>query len=136
MVEMKVIYSGGLHCDLEHGPSKNRIQTDAPKDNMGRGEAFSPTDLVGAALASCILTTIAISAEREGIVLSGSEAKVLKEMITMPVRKIGRFILELKLPKDLNVAHRHKFEHIAISCPVHRSLHPDVKIEITFNYCL
>ncbi len=136
MVEMNVVYRGGLHCDLEHGPSKNKIQTDAPKDNMGRGEAFSPTDLVGAALASCILTTIAISAEREGIILAGSSAKILKEMVTEPVRKIGRFILELKLPKNLDENHRKKFEHIAITCPVHRSLHPDLKIEIKFNYCL
>lgn len=136
MVEMKVLYRGSLHCDLEHGPSSNMIQTDAPKDNNGRGEAFSPTDLVGAALASCVLTSIAISAERENLLLAGSEATVLKEMITTPVRKIGRFIVRLKLPKNLDETHRKKFENIAQNCPVLRSLHPDTKIEMTFEYSL
>ena len=136
MVTIRILYEGDLHCRLTHGPSGTVIVTDAPKDNNGLGQAFSPTDLVGAALASCVLTTLAISAEREGLVLAGSEAKVLKEMITEPIRKIGRFIVELKLPKNLDEKHRHKFEHIAHTCPVHRSLHPDVKIEMTFNYCL
>ena len=134
MVEMKVIYSGSLHCDLEHAPSKSHIQTDAPTDHHGLGKAFSPTDLVGAALASCIMTTIAISAEREGLVLAGSDVQVFKEMITEPVRKIGRFILRLNLPKSFDENHRKKFEHIAQTCPVHRSLHPDIKIEMTFEY--
>lgn len=136
MVEMKVVYTGGLHCDLEHGPSKTVISTDAPKDNKGRGEAFSPTDLVGGALASCILTTIALTAEREGLVLIGTEATIHKEMITAPVRKIGRFIVNLKLPKNLDETHRRKFEQLAHSCPVYLSLHPEIKIEMTFNYVL
>jgi putative redox protein len=136
MVEMKVIYVGKLHCDLEHGPSKKHIETDAPKDNNGLGEAFSPTDLVGAALGSCILTTLAISAEREGLVLKGSEARVQKEMVTAPHRRIGRFIVDIKLPKTLDEIHRKKFEHIAATCPVHRSLHPETLIEMNFAYTI
>ncbi len=134
MVEMTTVYQGGLHCELVHEPSKARIETDAPKDNAGRGEAFSPTDLVGAALASCILTTVAISAEREGLDLKGSKIVIKKEMVTAPHRKIGRFILNVNFPDHLDDRHRKKFEHIAETCPVHRSLHPDVKIEMTFNY--
>lgn len=134
MVEMSTVYLGDLHCELEHGPSKRKIETDAPKDNAGRGEAFSPTDLVGAALASCILTTIAISAEREGISIKGSKIVLQKEMITTPHRRIGRLIVDVSLPENLDEKHRSKFEHIAKTCPVHRSLHPDTKIEMSFKY--
>lgn len=136
MVEMKTIYSGGLHCELVHGPSKNRIETDAPKDNNGKGEAFSPTDLVGAALASCILTSIAIFAERENLSIKGSTAVVKKEMTSNPHRKIGRLILDIQLPKNLDEDYRRKFETLAKSCPVHRSLHPEVQIEMSFEYSL
>jgi putative redox protein len=133
---MTTTYLGQLHCELQHGPSGRKIDTDAPKDNNGRGEAFSPTDLMGASLASCILTTIAISAEKEGISIKGSTIAIQKEMITDPHRKIGRFILDVKLPKSLDEKHRGKFEHIAVTCPVHRSLHPDIKIEMKFDYSL
>src|ERR1700721_26316 len=101
MVEMNATYLGDLHCELVHGPSQNKIQTDAPKDNNGRGLAFSPTDLVGAALGSCVLTTMAIVADRDGVVLKGSTVKVQKEMITSPTRKIGRLVCEFKLPKAI-----------------------------------
>jgi uncharacterized OsmC-like protein len=134
MVKMTTVYLGGLHCELEHGPSGRKIETDAPKDNNGRGEAFSPTDLVGAALGSCILTTIAISAEREGLQVKGSKATVQKEMVTDPHRRIGRFLVDLELPKNLDENHRRKFEHIAHTCPVTRSLHPELKVEIKFEY--
>jgi putative redox protein len=134
MVEMSAVYVGSLHCDIQHGPSKKKIETDAPKDNNGRGEAFSPTDLVGAALGSCILTTIAISAEREGIDIVGSKITVKKEMITAPHRRIGRFIVDLQMPKSLDENHRRKYEHIAETCPVSRSLHPDLKLELKFDY--
>src|SRR5579863_881145 len=89
MVKMKMIYEGQLHCVLTHEPSGSVIQTDAPKDNMGRGEAFSPTDLVAAALGSCMLTVMGIAAARHNIDLKGTTVDVSKEMITSPVRRIG-----------------------------------------------
>src|ERR1700749_3915091 len=100
MVKMSVVYEGQLHCNLVHEPSHSEIATDAPKDNQGKGERFSPTDLVGAALGSCILTTIAIVAERDGISIEGAEAHVQKEMITQP-RRIGALPVQITLPAAL-----------------------------------
>jgi len=136
MVEMTATYLGDLHCELVHGPSQNKIQTDAPKDNNGLGMAFSPTDLVGAALGSCVLTTMAIVADRDGVVLKGSTVKVQKEMVTSPTRKIGRLICEFKLPKSIPADYRKKLERVAETCPVHRSLDHEVKIEMNFVYAI
>ncbi len=134
MVKMQVIYSGGLHCELTHEPSGSRIETDAPKDNLGKGERFSPTDLVGAALASCVLTTMAIVAERDKISLLGAKASVVKEMVTTPTRRIGSLAVEVTLPKTVPVASREKLERAAHLCPVHQSLHPDVQAPLVFSY--
>jgi uncharacterized OsmC-like protein len=133
MVKMSAQYTGGLHCELKHGPSGAALQTDAPKDNHGKGEAFSPTDLVGAALASCILTTLAIVAERDGIPFAGASAEVAKEMVATP-RRIGALPVILTLPAAIGAEHRSKLEHIAHTCPVAKSLHPDVQVPIEFRY--
>lgn len=133
MVEMTAVYTGGLHCELTHGPSQSSIETDAPKDNMGKGERFSPTDLVGAALASCILTTIGIVAERDGYSINGAKARVVKEMTTNP-RRIASLSVDIEFPPGIPVEARSKLEHIAHTCPVHRSLHPDVQAPIRFTY--
>ena len=92
---MQASYSGGLHCEVLHMPSQSQIETDAPKDNLGRGERFSPTDLMGAALVSCILTTMAIVAEREGIHFVGVRASVAKEMVSVPSRKVGSLNVQI-----------------------------------------
>lgn len=133
MVKSLAIYLGEKHCELTHEPSGARIETDAPKDNAGRGAAFSPTDLVGAALSSCILTTIAIVAERDGVQLTGAKAEVEKEMSANP-RRIARLSVRVSLPSALESEYRKKLEHVAHTCPVHRSLHPDVQLPITFEY--
>lgn len=134
MVEMQVVYSGGLHCELTHGPSGSQIETDAPIDNQGRGQRFSPTDLVGAALASCVLTTIAIVAERDQISLAGAKATVVKEMVTTPTRRIGSLEVQVTLPKSIPLASRDKLERAGHQCPVHKSLHPDIKAPLVFSY--
>jgi putative redox protein len=137
MVESSGVYTGSLHCDLTHGPSGQVISTDAPKDNNGKGEAFSPTDLVGAALGSCILTTIAMVAERDGIDIKGAKYRVTKEMTAPPEkRKIARLAVTLQLPSSVPTSHRKKFETVAHTCPVHRSLGPDVQMPITFDWNL
>ena len=80
MVNMSAVYSGDLRCRVTHAPSGTALETDAPKDNMGKGECFSPTDLVAAALAACTLTTMAIVAKRDGVPFEGARAEVVKEM--------------------------------------------------------
>lgn len=134
MVNMSAVYSGSLHCRLTHGPSGSVIETDAPKDNMGKGECFSPTDLVGAALAACTLTTMAIVAKRDGVPFEGARAEVVKEMATVPTRRIGSLPVKITMPKSVPADYRAKLENAARTCPVHKSLHPDVKAEITFAY--
>lgn len=135
MVEMTGIYVGEKRCETTHGPSGSKLSTDAPKDNNGKGEAFSPTDLVGTALATCILTTIAIVAERDGYDVKGSTFQVAKIMNPNP-RKIADLPVTVKLPAHIPEDYRKKLEHIALTCPVHRSLHPDVKMPITFDWSL
>ena len=120
-------------CKLEHGPSGTKISTEAPKDNGGTGMSFSPTDLVGAALASCALTTMALVASREGIAFGDARARVEKRM-TPPPRRIGELVLEIDMPAGLSAAHRTRMEEVAHGCPVMRSLHPDVKLPISFRY--
>lgn len=133
MVKMDVFYQGQLHCQLTHAPSQSTIETDAPKDNQGKGEKFSPTDLVGAALGSCMLTTMAIVAERDGLRLSGVRASVEKVMRAEP-RRVESLSVRITLPASLKPAERLKLEETAKHCPVHRSLHPDVKIPLVFDY--
>lgn len=133
MVTMTGVYEGEKHCTLTHGPSQTQIHTDAPKDNNGRGEAFSPTDLVGAALGSCILTTMAIYGEKNGIDIKGSSFQVTKKMKMEP-RKIHELAVEITLPERLTADQRSVLEPIAHTCPVTRSLHPDMLIPVTFIY--
>lgn len=134
MVKMSITYTGQKHCKLSHGPSNSEIETDAPKDNQGQGEKFSPTDLVGAALGSCILTTLAIVAERDGVSILGASAEVEKEMTVQPTRRIGALHVKIMLPESIPLEYRKKIEHVAHSCPVHKSLHPDVQMPIRFIY--
>lgn len=90
MVEVDVVYQGDLHCLATHGPSQQTLETDAPKDNMGKGEAFSPTDLVGTAMGTCMLTIMGIVAKNLGIDITGAKAHVTKEMATEGIRRIKK----------------------------------------------
>ena len=133
MVTIQATYEGDLCCTAVHEPSQHTIQTDAPKDNMGLGRYFSPTDLVATAVATCILTTLGIVAKRRGIDLKGARATADKHMNAEP-RRIGR------LPVDVTVegtySHKEKLilERAAHTCPVHKSLHPDIDAPITFRW--
>jgi putative redox protein len=135
MVEMMIQYQGDMHCELTHGPSGSKIETDAPKDNMGRGERFSPTDLMGAALSSCALTTMAIVAEREGLAvdLRGAKARVTKIMNPAP-RRVASLPLVIEMPLGIPHDKRARIELAANECPVKRSLHPDIQATIEFQY--
>lgn len=133
MVKMTGTYTGEKHCRTEHGPSHQMLETDAPKDNQGRGQSFSPTDLVATALGTCILTTLAIVGEKEGLNLKNSRMSVEKEM-TPPPRKIASLKTIIELPAELTPEWRAKLELAAHNCPVKKSLHPDVLVPIEFKY--
>jgi len=126
MVNISVKYTGDLHCDATHGPSQSRIATDAPTDNRGKGEAFSPTDLVATALATCMSTTMGIKAEELGVNLRGMTVAVQKKMSKDAPRRIIGLPSEvhISLPKDS--PHRQVLEQTARNCPVHKSLPPEI----------
>lgn len=134
MVEISIAYQGQLRCKATHGPSGVTINTDAPKDNMGKGEAFSPTDLVATALGTCMVTTMGISAQRHNIDLEGVTAKVAKEMVSSPTRRIGKLTVEITVPTQLSEEDQRRMKHAALSCPVHKSMHPDVQMPVTFYW--
>jgi putative redox protein len=127
-------YEGQLRTQATHVASGTIIQTDAPVDNHGRGEAFSPTDLVGTALGTCILTTMAIVAERHSIDLVGSTVEVKKIMSQEPPRRIAQFDVDLTLPATLSEADRALLERVAHTCPVALSLNPEIHQEVRFIY--
>jgi putative redox protein len=133
MVEIQIRYEGDLHTTCSHGPSGRTLETDAPKDNEGRGESFSPTDLLATALGSCMLTVMGIYARRKGWKLEGARARVEKHMATAPVRRIGRLVVELDMP-PLPEDARGPLERAAHTCPVHQSLHPDVELDVRFRW--
>lgn len=134
MVPMKVVYEGGLHCLLTHGPSGSRIATDAPKDNMGKGEAFSPTDLTAVSLGACMLTVMGIYAQKQGLSLEGAAADVDKRMVADPERRIGSIAVRIRMPAGIDPAHRQAIEHAGHTCPVRKSLAEGVSVQVTFSY--
>ncbi len=132
MVAIELEYQGDLHCRAVHGSSGVVLETDAPVDNQGRGESFSPTDLVATALGSCILTVMGIAARARGIEMAGATARVEKEMAAAPVRRIAKLAVEVRVPGEVGVEDRVRLERAAHSCPVHGSLHPDVEVVVRF----
>lgn len=134
MVEMTLVYEGGLHTQALHGPSRTAIETDAPIDNQGKGEAFSPTDLLATSLASCMLTTMAIVGEREGWRIDGARARVEKHMELEPRRRVGRLVVDLTLPAGFSEAARARLEKTARGCPVAESIHPDTQVDLTLRW--
>lgn len=132
-VKMTVRGEPRFRCTLEHGPSGTRISTEAPRDNGGTGASFSPTDLLGAALASCALTTMALVASREGLPWGEAAAQVEKRMVSDP-RRVGELVLELSMPAGLGAPARARLEEVARTCPVARSLSPELKVPLRFTY--
>jgi len=126
-------YVGNKRIEIKHGPTGSMIITDAPKDNHGEGTTFSPTDLVAAALGSCMLTVMSIVAERDGISLAGMTVEVTKQMADQP-RRIGALPVVIHMPKGLSAEQRMKLERIAKTCPVSHSLNPLIEAEVGFVY--
>ena len=133
MVTSTVVYEGNLRVRNTHLKSEDTFLTDAPTDNNGKGEAFSPTDVVATALASCMLTIMGILAEREHIDLVGTEANVTKTMASNP-RRISKIEVQFTFPTNYDDSTKKKLENAALTCPVHHSLHPDIDKDIQFIY--
>lgn len=131
---MKVVYQGGLRNEATHLKSGNTLITDAPPDNNGKGEAFSPTDLLCTALATCMITLMGIAADSKEINLGNVEAEIEKVMAADP-RRVIHIIIALKI-EGTNYTEREKaiLENAAKTCPVAKSLHPDIIQELTFQY--
>jgi len=134
MVEIDVAYQGDLRTRSQHGPSGRELETDAPVDNQGRGESFSPTDLLATALGTCMLTVMGIVARREGWDLEGARARVEKHMVADPVRRVGRLVLSFELPAGLAANARAVLEEAARTCPVKQSIHPEIETELSFRW--
>ncbi len=134
MVAIAMVYEGQLRCNAVHTPSGTNLVTDAPKDNMGKGESFSPTDLVATALGTCMLTIMGITAKNLNINLDGTTITVNKEMVAAPIRRIAKLAVNINFPMQINDEHKRKLEHAALICPVHKSLNPEIAIPIEFNW--
>jgi uncharacterized OsmC-like protein len=126
MVQISIDYTGNLHCSAKHSPSKTVLATDAPLDNQGKGESFSPTDLVATALGTCIATTMGIVAAKHGVDLAGMTVQVAKEMADAP-RRIGRLTTEVHIPLPADHPQRELLEKTGLGCPVHVSLPPEME---------
>ncbi|MDF9828553.1 putative redox protein [Ereboglobus sp. PH5-5] len=134
MVKITGEYQGELHCVAKHEQSGNTLVTDAPRDNNGRGEAFSPTDLAATALGTCMLTIMAMAARKHGVELKGTRFEVVKEMSTNLPRRIASVDTKFWVPFRKDALPGGTLERAAESCPVHQSLHPDIKKQITFYW--
>ncbi|MFA5058422.1 MAG: OsmC family protein [Opitutaceae bacterium] len=134
MVKITGEYHGELHCTAKHGPSGRTLETDAPVDNQGRGETFSPTDLVATALGTCILTTLGIAARRLGLDLKGARFEVTKEMSADTPRRILRLATHVWLPMPRSADRDAVLERTAHACPVHKSLSPAVDVPVVIHW--
>ena len=130
----EIIYKGELRTTAVHLKSGQQIVTDAPTDNNGKGEAFSPTDLMATSLGCCMLTVMGIVAKRHNIDMEGTKVEILKVMAENP-RRVSEVHVEMHFPKN-NYSQKDKdlLEHTALACPVAKSLHPDIKQKTRFHF--
>jgi len=134
MPNFEVIYQGELRCNAEHLQSGSVILTDAPKDNHGKGESFSPTDLLATALGTCMITVMGIEANGLNLDISGSKLSITKTMGTLPRRVVSVDVI-LDIPdRNFTESAKNKLINIGLNCPVAKSLHPDVQQNVQFNF--
>jgi putative redox protein len=128
-----IIYKGQLRCEATHLQSGSLIETDAPTDNRGKGERFSPTDLLCVSLATCIVTTIGLKAADMQIDLSDTKMEVTKHMLSDP-RRVGKVEINIQFPSALNLGEKERiiFQRVGDNCPVKKSLHPDVEVLVEY----
>ncbi len=132
----EVIYKGGLRTEMKHVQSGTIIETDAPTDNHGKGERFSPTDLLASSLGSCMITTMAIKAADMQLDFDGTKIEVTKIMSTDAPRRVAGITARLSFTDRFKATEEQKEQlvRIARTCPVEKSLHPDIKLDVTFDW--
>lgn len=130
-----ILYKGDLRCECIHLQSGTMIETDAPTDNRGKGERFSPTDTVCVALATCMITTIGIRANDMQVNLAGTTLAVTKHMLSEP-RRIGQIEVVIQFPVNLGLPEKDRllFQKIGDNCPVMKSIHPDIKVDVDYRW--
>ena len=131
----EIIYKGTLRTEAKHLQSNTIIETDAPTDNQGKGERFSPTDLLATSLGSCMLTIMGIKARDMEVSLEGTEISIQKIMKSEP-RRVGGIDVYFKFPASLQVDDKQKIilERAAMTCPVAKSIHPDIELKVDFSW--
>jgi putative redox protein len=128
-----IVYMGNLRCEAEHVQSRTIIETDAPTDNRGKGEKFSPTDLLCVSLATCMLTTMAIKAGELQVDITNSKADVTKHMLSDP-RRVGKVEVTVTLPSNGTETDQKVLEKAGNNCPVMKSIHPDIELVINYKW--
>jgi putative redox protein len=130
-----IVYTGQLRCSATHNQSGSVIETDAPTDNRGKGERFSPTDLLCVSLGTCIITTMGIKAADMGIDLNGATLQVQKHMFSEP-RRVGKIEVTLSFPASLQLEEKDKtiLQRTGDNCPVQKSIHPDIETVVVYNW--
>ncbi len=134
MVEIQINYEGQLRCAAVHGPSGTRLETDAPVDNHGLGESFSPTDLVATALGSCMATIMGIVARKEEIDLAGMKITVGKEMSADLPRRISRLTVAFEVPIPEDHPGCELLKNAALTCPVSHSIHSEIEVDLSWSW--
>ena len=132
MVRIEAVYDGNLRCSATHIPSGQTLVTDAPVDNMGKGQSFSPTDLLAASMLNCMMTIIAIAADSRELDVSGMSGSVEKHMASGP-RRVSKLEVEISLPTDLNSQDRAWLIKRGLACPVHKSVSQEMEVEVQFH---
>ncbi len=134
MVQIDIAYQGQLRCEASHAPSSTVLVTDAPLDNQGRGESFSPTDLLATALGTCMLTIMGIAAEKREWDLAGASARVIKHMVADPARRVGRLEVSIQVPGSFDGRQREVLVAAAKSCPVANSIGDSLVVDLSFDW--
>ena len=134
MIKIEIEHPGNLHSEAVHTQSGTRLTTDAPLDNGGQGESFSPTDLLATALGTCMTTTMDLYAMRNGFNIAGTKAVVVKHMTSHPVRRVGKLEVLITIPLPADHPQRATLEKVALNCPVQKSLNPEMEMPVTFSW--
>ena len=132
MVRIDATYDGNLRCSATHGPSGAELITDAPIDNMGKGESFSPTDLLATSMLTCIMTIVAIRADSKEIDVTGMNGSVEKSMAANP-RRVSKLEIIVNLPSSLNIDDRAWLITEGCNCPVCKSVSESMEVDVTFQ---